>query len=55
MTTYSAQISERKIDGKTISVVCLTPRLSADEKREAKLSIERQLYDVFCKYLSTKH
>ena len=55
MTPYETKISEKNIGGKTVSLVNLTPRLSADEKREVKAAIEKKLYDVFCKYLSVKH
>ena len=50
VTTYTTQISETETDGKTVTVVSLTPQLSADERKEIRLKIERQLYDVFCKY-----
>ena len=55
MTPYETEISEKNIGGKTVSLVNLTTRLSADEKREVKAAIAKKLYDVFCKYLSVKH
>lgn len=55
MTTYEIEISEKNIGGKTVSLVSLTPRFTADEKRKVKSAIEHRLYDVFCKYLSVKH
>lgn len=50
MADYMAEESERKIGGKTIIVVNLTPNLSDNEKRERKNDIEQKLYGVFRKY-----
>ena len=50
MTTYTTHISKIETGNKTITVVNLTPQHSADERKEIKLKIELQLYDVFCKY-----
>ncbi|MBQ8895987.1 MAG: hypothetical protein IJY88_04265 [Clostridia bacterium] len=50
MADYMVEESERKIGGKTIIIVNLTPNLSGTEKRERKCDIEQKLYDVFRKY-----
>lgn len=50
MADYMVEESERKIGGKTIFIVNLTPNLSENEKRERKNDIEQRLYDVFWKY-----
>ncbi len=50
MADYMAEESERKIGGKTIFIVNLTPNLSENEKRERKSDIEQKLYGVFRKY-----
>ena len=50
MAGYIAEESERKIGGKTITIVNLTPNLSENEKRERKSDIEQNLYNVFRKY-----
>lgn len=50
MADYMAEESERKICGKTIIIVNLTPNLSENEKRDRKSDIEQKLYGVFRKY-----
>lgn len=52
MTSYIAEMWEKKIDNKIVSITNLTPGFSVDEKREVKQQIEAKLYDVFCKYVS---
>lgn len=54
MTSYIAEMWEKKIDNKIVSITNLTPGFSVDEKREVKQQIEAKLYDVFCKYVSCK-
>lgn len=51
MTTYRTEIQEKIMQGKGITLVNLTPEFSYDERKEVKKRIERQLYDVFCKYV----
>ncbi len=50
MAHYMVVESERKIGGKTITIVNLTPNLSENEKYNRKNDIEQKLYDVFRKY-----
>lgn len=54
MTTYRTEAHERCIRGQIISVVNLTPEFRRDERNAAKTSIEQQLYEIFCKYVSSK-
>ena len=51
MTRYKKEIKEKNIDNKSLTVINLSPKLCCDERLQIKKSIERKLFDVFCKYL----
>lgn len=51
MTTYRKDTQEKNIQKKPITLINLTPELSCSERKEIKKKIERQLYDIFCKYI----
>lgn len=50
MTAYERETTEKRIGGRTVCLVSLTPRFSAEEKRKVKAAVERRLYEIFCKY-----
>ena len=54
MFTYLAEVHERCIEGKTLKVTNLIPEFRSDERIAVKKQIERQLYDIFCKYVKDK-
>lgn len=54
MTTYITEAHEKRIRGQIISVVNLTPSFREDQKSAVKRAIEHQLYEIFCKYVSSK-
>ena len=54
MTTYQTEAHEKRICGQIISVVNLTPSFRENERKAVKKSIEQQLYEIFCKYVSSK-
>lgn len=54
MTTYKKEIKEIKTYNKMITIINLTPELTYEERLEIKKSIERNLYDVFCKYVESQ-
>ncbi len=54
MTTYITEAHEKRIHGQIISVVNLTPDFREDQKSAVKRTIEQQLYEIFCKYESSK-
>ena len=54
MTTYITEAHEKRIRGQVISVVNLTPSFREDQKSATKKAIEQQLYEIFCKYMSSK-
>ena len=54
MTTYITEAHERHIRGQIISVVNLTPSFREDQKNAVKKEIEQQLFEIFCKYVSSK-
>ena len=54
MITYITEAHEKRLCGQVISVVNLTPDFREDQKNAVKKAIEQQLYDIFCKYVSSK-
>lgn len=54
MNTYITEAHEKRIHGQIISVVNLTPSFREDQKIAVKRAIEQQLYEIFCKYVSSK-
>lgn len=54
MTTYITEVHEKRIRGQIISVVNMTPSFREDQKIAVKKVIEQQLYEIFCKYVSSK-
>ena len=44
---------ERQYRNRTIIVENVSPVYRREEREEIKRSIEEQLYDVFCKYMSS--
>ena len=54
MTTYITEAHEMRIRGQIISVVNMTPSFREDQKIAVKKVIEQQLYEIFCKYVSSK-
>ncbi len=54
MTTYTTEAHEKRIHGQIISVVNLTPSFREDQKIAVKKAIEQQLYEIFCKYVSSE-
>ena len=54
MTTYITEAHEKCIRGQIISVVNMTPSFREDQKIAVKKVIEQQLYEIFCKYVSSK-
>ncbi|MGN0479125.1 MAG: hypothetical protein ACI4GO_06805 [Hominenteromicrobium sp.] len=54
MTACQKEILERRICGKTISVIRITPELQPDERNAAKKAVEQRLYGVFSKYIPEK-
>ncbi len=54
MTTYITEAHEKHIRGQVISVVNLTPSFREEQKSAVKKAIEQQLYEIFCKYVSSK-
>ena len=54
MTTYITEAHEERMRGQIISVVNMTPSFREDQKIAVKKVIEQQLYEIFCKYVSSK-
>ena len=54
MTTYITEAHEKRIRGQIISVVNMTPSFGEVQKIAVKKVIEQQLYEIFCKYVSSK-
>ena len=50
MTTYIIEAHEKRIRGQIISVVNLTPSFREDQKS----AVKRAIYEIFCKYVSSK-
>ena len=54
MATYITEAHEKRICGRVIFVVNLTPSFREDQKNAVKKEIEQQLFEIFCKYVSSK-
>lgn len=52
--SYHTEAHERRIQGKSLLVVNRTPDYRGDERSAVKETIEQQLYEVFCKYVSNE-
>ena len=50
---YHTEAHERQYRNRTIIVENVSPVYRREEQEEIKRSIEEQLYDVFCKYMSS--
>lgn len=53
MVTYQPETHESCARGKVLTVSNLTPQLRPEERSAARRDIEQQLYEVFCKYVSS--
>lgn len=54
MPEYQMESHECCIQGKRFSVVNLTPEYQWEEREAAKKAVKRQLYEIFCKYLTNE-
>lgn len=54
MPTYYTEAHNRRIRGQNISVVNYTPDFQDGERNAVKSAIEDVLYEIFCKYVSSK-
>ena len=54
MSTYITETHEKNIDGRVISVVNMTPNFRDDQKCDINKTIRQQLFEIFCKYVSSK-
>lgn len=52
MRSYVTESHESDMGGTRVSIVNRTPVLRPDEREEVKRSVERQLYEVFSKYVA---
>lgn len=52
--TYNTEAHERWSKGLTLTVANLTPVYRREERNAVKKRIEQQLYEIFCKYVSSK-
>ena len=54
MPTYQTEAHNRRIRGQNISIVNYTPNLQDGERNAVRNAIEDVLYEIFCKYVSSK-
>lgn len=53
-TAYFTEAHERRYHDRTILIENATPNYRWDERENVKKAIEERLYDIFCKYASSK-
>ena len=53
-TAYCTEAHERCYHSRTILVENATPVYRREEREAVKKAIEERLYDIFCKYVSSK-
>ncbi len=52
MTSYIEDSYSRIINKTEIKIINFTPIYNVDEEHKIKREIEKQLYEIFCKYVS---
>ncbi len=54
MATYKTESKELILGDNRLTLINLIPDMHWGERNAVKKTIEQQLYDVFCKYVSSK-
>ena len=53
-TTYKTEAHKKRVGDVILTITNHTPVYHRDEKATVKKKIEQQLYEIFCKYVSSK-